>query len=186
MSDLRGMNAPKDVQMGNTGKIAGAIAIAVGLTAIGAYTYATSGHNTRQVQVAANDIPAPVVPPPAPSVTKPSTTPPDTTAPVLDTQTPSTPKAAAAPVKAVAPAPKTEMAQPVVTHKATSSHVLQTEPVVERRTVKPVTPPTLPTQSAAPDVSTPAPQSETTAPVQTEPAAQPAPDQTPTDQPTPH
>ncbi|HEY8697330.1 MAG TPA: hypothetical protein VIM02_06910 [Rhizomicrobium sp.] len=185
MSDLRGMNAPKDVQMGNTGKIAGAIAIAVGLTAIGAYTYATSANHQQTVKVAANDIPAPVTPP-APSVTKPSTTPPDTTAPVLDTQTPSTPKTAAAPVKAVAPAPKTEMAQPVATHKAASSHVLQTEPVVERRTVKPVTPPTLPTQSAAPEVSAPAPQSESAAPAQTEPAAQPAPEQAPTDQPTPH
>jgi hypothetical protein len=180
------MNAPKDVQMGNTGKIAGAIAIAIGLAAIGAYTFATSANHQQTVKVAANDIPAPVTPPPPPSISKPSTTPPDTTAPVLDTQTPLTPKAAAAPVKAVAPAPKTEMAQPVATHKATPSRVLQTEPVVERRTVKPVTPPTLPTQSAAPDVSTPAPQSETAAPAQTEPATQATPDQTPTDQPPPH
>src|ERR1700745_2364917 len=111
MSDLRGLNAPRGVRMGNTGKTAAAVVVVTGLAAIGAYTFATSAHNTHQVQVATNDAPAPVTPPPPPSVSKPSTTPPDTTAPVLDTQTPSTPKAAPAPVKAVAPAPKTEMAQ---------------------------------------------------------------------------
>src|ERR1043166_1719428 len=149
MSDLRGTNAPRGVQMGNTGKIAAAIAVVVGLAAIGAYTYATSAHNTHQVQVAANDAPAPVTPPPPPSVSKPSTTPPDRTEPVLNTQTPiATPRATSA-----ATVPSHEAAAPAATRTAShaaAAQTLRTEPVVERRTVKPVTPPTLPAPAAAP------------------------------------
>lgn len=62
MSDLRGNSVPGEIKFGATGKIVGAIVVAIGVSAVGVYTYETAPSQPKHV-VSANSLPSPVLPP---------------------------------------------------------------------------------------------------------------------------
>jgi len=67
MSDLRGFTAPEPIEMGNTGKIFGAIVIALAVCAAGTYSYETGMWNSQPAtRVADNELPSISTTPPAP------------------------------------------------------------------------------------------------------------------------
>src|SRR5271169_4663925 len=106
MSDLRGFAAPEPVETGSTGKIFGAIVIALAICAAGTYSYETGMWNSPPPpRVADNELPSIPTTPPAPPV-QPMIAP---SAPVQDVPAPA-PAQAAAPVIA-APHPQHRLAQ---------------------------------------------------------------------------
>lgn len=106
MSDLRGFTAPEPIETGNTGKIFGAVVIALAICAAGTYSYETGMWNSQPATlVADNELPSISTTPPAPPA-QPMLAP---SAPVQNVPAP-TPAQAAAPVIA-APHPQHTLAQ---------------------------------------------------------------------------
>ncbi|HEY5047777.1 MAG TPA: hypothetical protein VII49_07160 [Rhizomicrobium sp.] len=60
MSDLRGGNAPTGMNLGSTGKIIGAVIVAVAICGIGVYSYESGMGKAHHNQVvASNSLPSP-------------------------------------------------------------------------------------------------------------------------------
>jgi hypothetical protein len=165
MSDLRGFTAPEPIETGNTGKIFGALAVALVVCAAGTYTYETGVWNSPTVRVADNDLPSVPVMARAPAVLAPIQ--PTIAPPVQNLQSP-------APLQAAAP-PRAEIARPRHALAQRSEHavtIAPPEPAIEQ------TPTEIAPQAPVDAPASPQPESQSAAPQDT-PAQTPQPDGTP-------